>query len=78
MTAEAPTAAHARVRACGELSAGMEIEARINGVWHFAGRVLETHPGMGLFWAESRAGERRIIEFQEFEVHRRPLGTIGL
>jgi hypothetical protein len=49
----------------------MDIEARVGGVWHFAGRVLEIHPSMGLFWAESAAGERRIIEFEEYEVHRR-------
>ncbi|MDQ0260211.1 hypothetical protein [Sinomonas atrocyanea] len=60
-----------RVRTCRELSPGMDIEARVGGVWHFAGRVLEIHPSMGLFWAESAAGERRIIEFEEYEVHRR-------
>ncbi|WP_460991570.1 hypothetical protein [Sinomonas soli] len=60
-----------RVRTCRELSLGMDIEARVGGVWHFAGRVLEIHPSMGLFWAESAAGERRIIEFEEYEVHRR-------
>jgi hypothetical protein len=52
----------------------MDIEARVGGVWHFAGRVLEIHPTMGLFWAESPAGERRIIEFEEYEVHRRASG----
>ncbi|GEB64583.1 hypothetical protein SAT01_20310 [Sinomonas atrocyanea] len=79
MTAEAPVAAAhgaapGRIRACRELRPGMDIEARVGGVWHFGGRVLEIHPSMGLFWAESPAGERRIIEFEEYEVHRRASG----
>ncbi|GHG61154.1 hypothetical protein GCM10012320_36020 [Sinomonas cellulolyticus] len=72
MTAAAKEARTGKVlvSGCDELSPGTEIEARIGGVWHFAGRVEETHPPMGLFWAESPAGERRIIEFEEYEVYR--------
>lgn len=53
-----------------ELRPGMEIETRVNGVRQFAGQVVDTHPTMGLFWAVSPVGERRLIELDEYEVYR--------
>jgi hypothetical protein len=72
MSAETPPAPPAieRITECWELRPGMEIETRVGGVRRFAGQVVDTHPAMGLFWAVSHVGERRLIELGEYEVYR--------
>lgn len=72
MSADARTAPPMieRVTEGWEVRPGMDIEARIGGVRRFAGQVVDTHPGMGLFWAVSEVGERRLIELEEYEVYR--------
>lgn len=56
------------VGSCGELREGEWIAALRSGTVHFVGEVGESMPGQGLFWATSASGERRIIEFQEYDV----------
>lgn len=56
------------VRSCGELREGEWIAALRNGAVHFIGEVGESMPEQGLFWATSATGERRIIEFREYDV----------
>ena len=59
-----------RVRSCGELEAGVEVEARVHGAVHVEGTVAEMMPAIGLFWVVSPTGLRKIIEFAEFDVYR--------
>lgn len=56
-----------RIPACVELTPGDEIQARQGGIL-FQGHVTHVQPAMELFWAQSRCGQRRIIEFNEYEV----------
>ncbi|MDQ4504096.1 hypothetical protein [Sinomonas sp. ASV322] len=59
-----------RVHSSAELVREDKIEARRQGVVHFAGHVHEVMPKLDLFWATSDLGERRIIEFSEYSIHR--------
>lgn len=63
-----------RILSCSELSEGGYVEARVRGTVHFHGRVHEIMPSMNIFWAIDSMGERRIIDFGEYEIHGRHLG----
>lgn len=58
-----------KVKSCDELTPHRPIEARRDGVLHFAGRVTETMPAHHLFWAVSELGERRIVDLSEYDVY---------
>ncbi|MGT2462909.1 hypothetical protein [Sinomonas atrocyanea] len=68
--AAAAAPAPVRVASCTELPDGARIEARVAGTVHFAGNVTHALPGMDLFWAVSPTGDRRLIEFRNYEVYR--------
>lgn len=59
-----------RVSTCSELTTGDHVEVLLDGVTRFSGRVTDMLPEHRLFWAVSDSGERRIIEIDQFEVHK--------
>jgi hypothetical protein len=60
-----------RVRDCGELSYGDEVDAWHNGRLHHHGRVIETYPSMGMFWIlDARTGTRRLLDVEALDIVR--------
>lgn len=60
-----------KVRDCGELSYGDEVDAWHNGRLYHHGRVTQTYPGMGLFWIlDARTGARRLLDVDALDIIR--------
>jgi hypothetical protein len=71
-----------RIRDCGELSFGDEVDAWLNGRIYHHGRVIETYPSMGLFWIlDARTGARRLLDVEALVIVRQlpvpPTATSG-
>lgn len=60
-----------RISDCGELSFGDEVDAWHHGRLYHHGRVMQTYPGMGLFWIlDARTGTRRLLDMEELDIVR--------